>query len=254
MPVSSSPAEPLPAEVEQAAAAHGMGRLVSVHKIRKRSWVLWVLCVLVGVALSVILIGIWMLWTLFAQHPHANPQVRRVRYYLFERGLIVGDGRGGYSVYPFNSVAAVYQKITQVSYAGVRGTRGHVYTLLLNGGGKARFTSFVEQVGPLGAAVNAGVSQALRPAARAALTAGQPISFERFTLEPAGVRTGRKLIEWPAISGLAFANGFARLSLRTGRPVSLGAVAEIPNLPLLHSLIAEESQRAAAAAISGAQR
>ena len=107
VPVAGPEPDPLPAgeEIPRAvrvlAATQGLGRLRAVHRLARLGWTGWALRLAGSLLLCSLLIGLIPLWYLLFRHPNTNRRLGAVRYYRYDEGLVIGDGRSGFQLWRY---------------------------------------------------------------------------------------------------------------------------------------------------------
>lgn len=191
---------------------------------------------LVGLLTSIVLIGLWAIWTIL-RTPNLSKSVAARRIYLYEQGFVLVERPEDPQVYRWDGIDAVFQKIVRTSYNGISTGTKYQYTIIRRDGATTKVTQFWDGGAQFGAHVNERVSAALLPGAVAAIERRQGIQFGDMTLTLDGVAGKRKSVTWAEVSGVGIANGFVRVKvLGKSMPLSTVAAADLPNLPLFMTL------------------
>jgi hypothetical protein len=226
----------MPAHVEQVARAAGLGRLLRVYQPKRRNWALLVFMFLVGLLLSWLLIGLWLLWEIF-RSPNLSKSRAARRIYLCERGFVLVERPEDPQVYQWDAIDTVFQQIVNTRYSGVDAGTKYLYTVTRRDGAVAKLTLFWDGGAELGAHVNERVSAALLPGAVAAIRRGQGVQFGDMTLTMGGITGQRGSVAWADVSGIRMVSGYVQVKVHGKvRSLSSTPAANLPNLPLFLTL------------------
>jgi hypothetical protein len=242
-----APAQPVPPNVAQLAAATGLGSMVRVYVPKRRSWFLIVFMFPIALASTVILVGFWLLWALIRM-PNLSRSMAARRVYLYEQGFILVERPDAPQAYRWDGIDTVFQKIVVQRAYGIKTATNYIYTITARDGRTTKLTHFWAGIDELGPHVNESVSRALLPGATAALERGQGVQFGDMTLNAAGISGRRKSVTWSEVKQVTVAAGYVRVGV-VGQFLALSntAAANLPNLPLFFTLVERMRQQSAAA-------
>jgi hypothetical protein len=228
--------QPLPENVAQVAASAGLGALVKVYTPKRRNWAAIIFAIIIGLALTIILLGFWLLWTIY-RTPNLSRSLAARRLYLFEQGFIVLDRPDSPQVFRFDAVDTVFQHIVSRRTYGVEVGKTYLYTVNARDGRVVKLTQFWDGIAELGPQINSTVSSLLLPDTMAAIQRGQSVQFGDMTLNASGIAGRRKSVTWKEVSDVRIANGYISVKV-AGKFWSLSTVAaaKLPNLPLFLTL------------------
>jgi hypothetical protein len=230
------PNQAVPANVAAVAAAAGLGALQRVHVPRRRSWLLIIANIIIGLLTAVFLIGLWLLWVI-SRTPNLSRSQAARRLYLYEQGFIVLDRPDDPQAYRWDAIDTVFQKIVSQRTYGIETAKNYLYTVTRRDGRTVKLTQFWAGIAELGPHINERVSAALLPGTLAAIGRGQGVQFGDITLNGAGIAGRRKSVSWPEVRAVRLNNGYVSVDV-AGKFLSLSttAAANIPNLPLFFEL------------------
>jgi hypothetical protein len=231
-----TPSQSAPDNVARAAASAGLGALQQTYQPKKRSGLAIMFLLVLGLAMTIILIGFWVLWETFRTPNLSKSQAAR-RIYMYEQGFVVLDKPDDPQVYRFDAIDTVFQKIVSQRAYGVETSKQFLYTITSRDGRTIKLTQFwanIEQVGPY---INERVSMVLLPAALGAIDRGQGVVFGDMTLTAAGISGRRKTATWNDVRKVSVTNGYVSVNI-AGKFLSLSTTeaSKLPNLPLFFAL------------------
>ncbi len=237
-------ADPVPDDVAQTAEAARMGAFREFYATRKLNWAILVFNLVIGIAFSWMLLGLWLLWVVF-HTPNLSKRAANRRVYLYDAGFVYADGAGGLDVYRWDTISTVFQLITSTSYYGVQTPTRYCYTVTRADGRTVRLASGYHGVATFGPHIAQQTARAQLPAVREALAQGQGVVFGDITVTAAGVGARRSTVPWAEIKGAKVVNGRVSIS-RQGKfmPLTSKPAAKIPNLPLFLALVEQYRQGA----------
>lgn len=236
-------ARTVPANVADVAANAGLGSFVRTFVPRRRNWFLLIFNLLVGLAMAVFLIGLWLLWVVL-RTPNFSRSLNARRVYLYERGFVIAERPDDPQAYRFDAIDTVFQKVVSQRSYGIEVAKNYLYTVTARDGRTVKLTQFWADIDKLGPHLNSSVSQALLPGAVAAIEHGQGVRFDDMTLTAAAFAVHDKQVGWADVRSVWINNGYVGVNV-TGRRLALSrtAAAKVPNLPLFFALAERLSQR-----------
>jgi len=207
-----------------------------VYQPKHRNPVLLVFMFLIGLLLSWLVIGLWLIWEIF-HTPNLSKSRAARRVYLYEHGFVLVEHPENPQVYPWDAIDTVFQKIVTTRYNGINAGTKYLYTITRHDGATTKLTVFWDGGAQLGAHINERVSAALLPGAVAAIERGQGIQFGDMTLTRGGIAGKHGPVTWAEVSGIRMMSGYVHVQVRgKRRPQSTSAAASLPNLPLFLAL------------------
>jgi len=233
----------LPPGVAGLAADQSLGQVYAIYRPRMANWFVVILAILVGIAMSWLIVGLVVLWTV-AKSPRLSRKQGAKRVYVFDNGFIDAQSADQLTVYRWDQISTVFQFIQNVRVDGIKATTTYLYTVTRLDGATVKLTHFYADIIQLGRTVAMRAAEAQLPHAQAALDQGQNLQFGDITVNAGGISAKGTQMAWNE-GAVTLSRGYLVVR-RTGerRWVYRTEVRRIPNLAVLMTL-AERSTRAA---------
>jgi len=182
------------------------------------------------VAFILFVIGIFVVWSLFANWKKAAA--------VYERGLAYSS-RKGLELWQWEQVARLFVAITRHYTNGVYTGTTHVYTLMDNQSRKLVLNDSLEQIEALGQSVEAQTFPLLYASASSQYNSGVAVSFGPVLLSKAGLQFNKKVYPWADVKQVSIKRGVLQVARKDGGLFSGASVAVsgIPNLRVLLSIL-----------------
>lgn len=237
------PDQTVPANVAEAAASAGLGSFVRAFVPKRRNWFLLIFNLIIGLAMAVFLIGLWLIWVVL-RTPNFSRSLAARRVYLYEHGFVITERPEDPQVYRWDAIDTVFQKIVSQRSYGIEVAKNYLYTITRRDGRVLKLTQFWADIDKLGPHVNNSVSQALLPGAVAAIERGQGVRFGDMTLSATTFAGRTKQVSWADVRAVRINNGYVSVDVTGKRlAVSTTAAAKLPYLPLFFALVDHLRQR-----------
>ena len=236
-------AQTVPANVAQAAANAGLGSFVRTFTPRRRNWFLLIFNLIIGLAMAVLLVGLWLVWIVL-RTPNFSRSLNARRVYLYQYGFVLVERPDDPQAHRWDAIDTVFQKIVSQRTYGIEVAKNYLYTINNRDGRTVKLTQFWADIDKLGPHVNSSVSEALLPTAVAAIERGQGVQFGDMTLTASTFAGRGKQVAWSDVRNVRINNGYVSVDVAGKRfALSTKPAAKVPNLPLFFALAERLSRR-----------
>jgi hypothetical protein len=244
----------VPEAVSALAEARGLGGYAASYRpktLRRRAAVPLGVCgalCLIG-ALSSVVGGVWpaglafaalgaLFLYLLARTPGFSGRQVTKRVDVFDNGFIQADGGKPRTVFRWDEIKSVCQRITRNYTNGIYTGTVYLYTVTRNDGVCLKLTQFYDGIAALGETIAREVSRVQVPRALDAIEHGHTLTFGDLAVNAGGiVCTGHGSVPWTEVERVQVNRGYVALR-RAGKWLAWSSkpASQIPNLFVLMTI------------------